>query len=115
MALRLRRHRHRSGRGYSSLAVAVVVFIQSTRSTMAAFAARELHPDLLALEVARILPASPEGEGGVEVLRVDAPRVLILGGLWDADAERQLPFAAPHPERFWHVTWAFVLEPLDEH
>ena len=77
--------------------------------------ARELHPDLLALEVGQVLPASPEGEGGFEVLSIDAPRVLVLGGLWDANGQHQLPFAARRPERFWHVTWAFVLEPLDEH
>lgn len=75
--------------------------------------ARELHPELLALDVGQIVPARPEGEDGFEVLRIDAPRALVLGGLYDADQGRQLAFAAPRPPRFWHITWAFVLEALD--
>jgi hypothetical protein len=75
--------------------------------------ARELHPELLELEVGQILPATPEGDGGFEVLRVEALRALILGGLYDAGTSRQLAFVSPRPERFWQVTWSFVLEPLD--
>lgn len=75
--------------------------------------AREIHPDLQHVAVGDVLPASPEGEGGFEVLAVERPRVLLLGGLFDADAEVQRPLSAPRPERYWHVTWAFVLEPLD--
>jgi hypothetical protein len=76
--------------------------------------ATEIHPELQKLEVGDALPATPEGEDGFEVLRVDAPRTLILGGLFDPDAKRQLPFASSRPARYWHVTWAFALEPLDE-
>jgi hypothetical protein len=76
--------------------------------------ARELHPELLALEVGQTVSATPEGEDGFEVLAIDAPRTLILGGLYDADQQRQLAFAAPRPARFWHITWAFVLEALDQ-
>ncbi len=75
--------------------------------------AREVHPELQRLAVGDVLPATPDGDDGFEVLRVDAPRTLVLGGLYDADAGRQLPFASPRPERYWHVTWAFALEPLD--
>jgi hypothetical protein len=76
--------------------------------------ARELHPGLLDLEIGQILPATPEGEDGFEVLRIDAPRALILGGLYDPERQKQLPFHGPRPENFWQMTWAFVLEPLDE-
>jgi hypothetical protein len=75
--------------------------------------AREIHPELLHLEVGQVIPATPEKDDGFEVLRVDAPRALVLGGLFDPAAGGQLPFASPRPERFWQVTWAFVLEPLD--
>jgi hypothetical protein len=75
--------------------------------------AREIHPELQQVEVGKILPATPEGEDGFEVLRVEPPRVLILGGLFDPVANAQLPFESPRPERYWHVSWAFVLEPLD--
>jgi len=75
--------------------------------------AREIHPELQTLVAGQVLPAAPDSPEGFEVLRVDAPRVLVLGGLYDRAAERQLAFAAARPERYWHATWAFVLEPLD--
>lgn len=83
------------------------------RSTTQACAAREIHPELQALKSGDVIPATPEGEDGFEVLRVEPPRVLALGGLYDVAQGRQLAFAAERPERFWHVTWVFVLEPLD--
>jgi hypothetical protein len=75
--------------------------------------ARELHPELLHLTVGEIIPATPDGDDGFEVLGIDEPRALALGGLFDPDAGRQLPFAAPRPTRYWHVTWVFALERLD--
>jgi hypothetical protein len=75
--------------------------------------AREIHPELQRIEVGETLPATPEGDDGFEVLRVEPPRVLVLGGLFDPVANAQLPFGSPRPERYWHVSWAFVLEPLD--
>jgi hypothetical protein len=76
--------------------------------------AREIHPELLEVHVGQVLPATRESDEGFEVLRADAPRALVLGGLWDVEAERQRPFGSPRPAKFWHVTWAFELEPLDE-
>jgi hypothetical protein len=75
--------------------------------------ARELHHELTRLRVGDVVPASPESEDGFEVLRLDPPRCLVLGALYDPRMQRQLPFAAFRPEDFWHVTWSFVLEPLD--
>jgi hypothetical protein len=75
--------------------------------------AREIHPELQRLAVGDRIPATPQGDGGFEVLRVDAPRLLVIGGLFDREANEQLPFGAPRPRRYWHVTWAYVLEPLD--
>jgi hypothetical protein len=74
--------------------------------------AREVHSELQSIAVGDVLPATPSGEDGFEVLAVEEPRALVLGGLFDPDASRQLPFASPRPARFWHVTWAFALEPL---
>lgn len=74
---------------------------------------RELVPELQRLNVGEVIPATPESDEGFEVLRVEAPYALILGGLYDATARKQLPFASRQPERFWQVTWAFVLERLD--
>ncbi len=76
--------------------------------------AREIHPELQRLAVGDVIPAAPEGDDGFEVLRLDAPRTLILGGLYDVDAKRQLRFAAPRPEHYWHVTWTFALEAIDD-
>jgi hypothetical protein len=76
--------------------------------------ARELHPALQALAVGDVVPTGEEPDsGGFEVLAIAAPRVLVLGGLYDADGGGRLPFAAARPARYWHVTWSFVLEPLD--
>lgn len=75
---------------------------------------RELVPELQQLQVGQVLPATPESDDGFEVLRIEPARALVLGGLFDPAQGKQLPFAAPRPERFWHVTWAFELEPLGE-
>ena len=75
--------------------------------------AREIHADWQRLAVGDVVPATPRGAGGFEVLALDPPRTLLLGGLHDAAAKRQLPFSSARPDRFWHMTWAFVLEPLD--
>ena len=74
----------------------------------------EAPPESIWPYLLQMLPATPAGDDGFEVLSVDEPRLLMLGGLYDPESEAQLAFAAPRPERFWQVTWAFVLEPLDE-
>jgi Polyketide cyclase / dehydrase and lipid transport len=76
--------------------------------------ARAIHPELQQLHIGDILPATPKGDDGFEVLDLEPNRALVLGGLYDPVAKRQLPFAAPRPARFWHVTWAFALEPQDD-
>jgi hypothetical protein len=75
--------------------------------------AREIHPEFQAMSVGDRIPATPEGEDGFEVLRVDEPRALVLGGLYDSERNRQVKFADPRPVKYWHATWAFALEPLD--
>lgn len=75
--------------------------------------ARELHPELQQIKIGDVLPATPGGDEGFEVLRIDPHRALVLGGLYDAEANRQLPFAGSRPAKYWQITWAFVLEPLD--
>ncbi len=78
-----------------------------------AASARELHAEWQAIAVGDVFAATPEGEDGFEVLAIDPGRSLVLGGLFDVDAHRQLPFASPRPRRHWHVTWSFTLEPVD--
>ena len=75
--------------------------------------AREVHPELQRLRVGDVLPATTENDDGFEVLALDPPRALVLGGLYDADAKRQRPFDSDRPAHFWQTTWSFVLEPLD--
>jgi len=75
--------------------------------------AREIHADWQGLAAGDVLPATPRGAGGFEVLGIEPTRLLLLGGLYDPSSMRQLTFASARPERFWHMTWAFVLEPLD--
>ncbi len=75
--------------------------------------AREVHPELQQLAVGQVIPATPDGADGFEVLAIEPLHVLVLGGLFDVDAGKQIAFASPRPARFWQITWAFVLEPLD--
>lgn len=75
--------------------------------------AREVHPELQGVVVGDVLPATPENDDGFEVLRLDAPRALVLGGLFDSQTRDQLPFDHKRPDEYSHVTWAFVLDPLD--
>ncbi len=75
--------------------------------------AREIHPELQSLEVGQVIPATPGGKDGFEVLSIEPHRALVLGGLFDPSAKAQLPFMSPRPAHFWQVTWAFALEPLD--
>lgn len=75
--------------------------------------AREIHPELQELRVGDVVPTAPGSAEGFEVLRIVPNRALVLGGLYDPVAVGQLPFDSPRPERFWHVTWAFELEPLE--
>ena len=76
--------------------------------------AKEIHPELQQIAVGDVLPSTPQGEDGFEVLRLDPSRVLVLGGLFDPEAKKQLPFGGERPARYWHVSWAFVLETFGE-
>lgn len=75
--------------------------------------AREIHLDLQQLRVGYKIPARPKGDDHFEVVRIQENRALLLGGLFDVGAHEQIPFDAPRPRKYWHVSWAFVLEPLD--
>lgn len=75
----------------------------------------EVKPELAKLTVGQIVAAKTKGKDGYEVLAVDEHRSLVLGGLWDVEGERQLPFAGPLPDAYWRVTWAFSLERLGPH
>jgi len=70
-------------------------------------------PTEMGVAVGDMLPSATDRDDAFEVLRVDRDRSLVLGGLWDADKRKQLPFASSRPEHYWQVTWAFVLEPID--
>ena len=72
----------------------------------------EILPDLQHLHVGQIIPTEPAGTDGYEVLSIDPERSLVLGGLFDVANKKQVVFNSPRPDRCWHVTWAFVLEPL---
>jgi hypothetical protein len=75
--------------------------------------AREIRLDLQQLRVGDKIPSRPEGDDHFEVLRLQENRLLLFGTLLDVENQRQLAFNSPRPRRFWQVTWAFVLEPLD--
>ena len=74
--------------------------------------ALEIHPELQQLELGDSVVNTPDGDGSFEVVRLDPQRVLVLGGLFDPRSAKRLPFTAARPEHYWHVSWAFVLEPI---
>jgi hypothetical protein len=76
--------------------------------------AREIRLDLQQLRSGARIPAAPNGDDHFEVLRIEQNRALLLGGLFDVENQRQVAFDAPRPRRYWHVSWAFVLEPLED-
>lgn len=73
-----------------------------------------LRSDLQDLRVGDILPATPGSDDGFEVLVLDSPHSLVLGGLFVPGEHEHLGFHGPRPERYWHVTWAFSLQPLPD-
>jgi hypothetical protein len=75
--------------------------------------ARVIVPALQHLEVGQVLPATPEGDDGFTVLRIDPERALVLGGAFDMHAGHAVEFFGALPQSYWRVTWAFVLEPVD--
>ena len=75
--------------------------------------AREIRPDLQRLAVGEVIPATPKGADGFEVLAIEPGRALVLGGLFDVEAGKQIPFGSQRPTRYWQVTWSFDLERLD--
>ena len=74
--------------------------------------ARKIRLELQQLGGGKIA-ATPTGDAQFEVLRIETNRALLLGGLFDIDNQKQLPFDGSRPRRYWHVSWSFVLEPLD--
>jgi hypothetical protein len=74
--------------------------------------AREIIPELQRLAVGDRIPAQPEGDDYFEVLALEPYRALLLGSLFDVEAQHSIGFRAARPARYWHVSWAFVLEPL---
>ena len=70
--------------------------------------------DLQHIAVGDILPATPRGDEGFAVLRVDPNRVLVLGSpslLPDATAKNLKWSMASAP---YDATWSFVLEPIGD-
>jgi len=72
--------------------------------------AETLIPELQALDVGDVIPFRLKGTDGFAVLRLDAPRALVLG------SPALLPDGGPVQQRPtpWRSTWAFSLEPVGE-
>lgn len=58
--------------------------------------AREIHPEWADLRPGDRIPTDDRG-GHLEVLEADAPRALVLGGLWAGLSRRNVAFAGPRP------------------
>lgn len=75
--------------------------------------ADEIVPELQRLAVGDVIPLIADLSTGFEVLALERERALVLGALNDLDTLAPLRFDAPEPDRFWRMTWAFALRPLD--
>ena len=79
---------------------------QITRTLTIGAPVAAVWPELTEMVQARLEP-------GCVVLESDAPRALIVGGLYDHELGSYLPFTAPRPAHFWQATWALILSPID--
>lgn len=59
--------------------------------------------------VGDILPSRPGSNYGFEVLRLEPPRVMLLGAYLRAGDIANLPWNAPSPPAYIRSTWGFVL------
>jgi len=76
-----------------------------------------IREDLQTLAVGDLLPLVDDAEGpgaGFEVLALERPHSMVVGGLFVPGTQAGLRFADPRPARYWHVTWAFELEAVAE-
>ncbi|GMR23019.1 MAG: hypothetical protein BMS9Abin37_1411 [Acidobacteriota bacterium] len=71
--------------------------------------ATSIRPELQDLRVSDILPFRPGSSEGFEVLRMDAPRLLVLGAYCRLPTLESLQWDAPRPKAFLRSTWGFYL------
>lgn len=67
-------------------------------------------PELQGTKVGDVLPSRPGRREGFEVLRLEAPKSLVLGACLRFPRLAQLPWDAPSPRRCMRATWSFVLD-----
>jgi hypothetical protein len=72
--------------------------------------AASIRPELQEVDVGDILPSRPSSTRGFEVLRLEFPRLLLLGAYLELPGIRSLPWDAPRPEAFLRTTWGFYLQ-----
>lgn len=75
--------------------------------------ARTIVMELQDLRVGDTIRAVSGIDEGWIVRALDAPRLMVLHGLFDTDERRQVKEGEPKPERYWEVTWVFFVEPLE--
>jgi hypothetical protein len=75
--------------------------------------ARRIVPEFQDLEVGDELAATTRNEEGFFVDRLEPGRLLLLHGRFDLQTGHRVRADEPRPLKFWEVSWAFVLEPLD--
>ena len=78
---------------------------QTTRSLVIDASAEAIWPWLVQM-------TRKDADQGSTVLESTAPRVLVLGALFDAAQGAYLPFGAAPPAEHWRATWALVLSPI---
>jgi hypothetical protein len=71
-------------------------------------------PELQALRVGDEIAATPRSSEGFVVRRLEPPRLLLLSGTYDLVTGRRVLPSEPRPETAFAMSWAFLLEPLED-
>jgi hypothetical protein len=71
--------------------------------------ATTIRPELQQIYVGEILPSRPGSTDGFEVLRFEAPRLLLLGAYFRLPELQGLPWDSARQKAFMRSTWGFYL------
>lgn len=71
--------------------------------------AEAILPEFQHTRAGDVMPSRPGGSEGFEVLRLEAPHVMVLGAHFRLPRAEALPWRSPSPEAYLRSTWAFVL------
>jgi proline iminopeptidase len=76
--------------------------------------ADRIRPEFQSLKVGDVLPSRPARSDGFEVLRLEPPRLLILGAYFNLNGLNGLSWDKERPRAYLRSTWVFILRQAGE-